>query len=248
MVIDLEMDMARARPEGPMDADIALDQWEHFPASRIAHHGQACCELARDWMLGMDFSQLNGGNTLTGPRWLRQKFKWGPSRWPMHWCEAVREKTLDCGALAALSHELFLARGVRSFPVQFVLEFNDVSAQHWQATWSRQNTCSHWIGDGLIYHEGCAVAVGEKNAIKVWDATATWWVNPKQFGGYAGVLAVRIFAEAQAAPFTWGAHSLPANTWHKLERARNDFAKPERRQRKRARARKKATTVASVAA
>ncbi len=208
------------------DLDAGIQNWQNFPASSISHHGGACCEVARDWMIGMDFSQLNGGNPLTGPRWLRQKFKWGPSKWPMHWCEAVREKTLDCGALAALSHQLFLARGVRSFAAQFILEFNDASKRHWQETWAAEKTCTHWISEGLIYHEGCAVAVGE-NEIKLWDATATWWVNPRQFGGYAGLLAVRVFKANAPREFSWGAHSVPANTWHKVARATNEFATPK---------------------
>jgi hypothetical protein len=195
--------------------------------------------VAREWIIGMDFSQLNGANPLTGPRWLRSKFKWGPSKWPMHWCEAVQEKTLDCGALAALSHQLFLARGVRSFPAQLILEFNDASTHHWQETWSKENTCAQWISEGLIYHEGCAVALRD-NEIKLWDSTATWWVNPKQFGGYAGLLALRVFdPSGTAVDFTWGAHSIPANTWAKIERGTADFTppKPVRKPRAKRRAR-----------
>ena len=30
-----------------------------------------------------------GGDKLTGPRWMREHSKWGPSAWPIHWCEAV---------------------------------------------------------------------------------------------------------------------------------------------------------------
>lgn len=219
MVIDLE-------ETALVDLDGGIQNWQQFPASTISHHGTACCEIAREWIIGMDFSQLNGSNPLTGPRWLRQKFKWGPSKWPIHWCEAVREKTLDCGALAALSHQLFLARGVQSFPAQFILEFNDASTRHWQETWSREKSCAHWISEGLIYHEGCAVLVGD-NAIKLWDATATWWINPKQFGGYAGLLAARVFDAGNARDFTWGAHSLPANTWRKIARAGATSAKAE---------------------
>jgi hypothetical protein len=62
--------------------------------------------------------------------------------------------------------------------------------------------------------------------IKVWDSTASWWVNTKQFGGYHGLLAIRIL-DAQAAPDTvyrWGAHSIAPNVWQKIERARGDFA------------------------
>src|SRR6187551_1969381 len=97
MVIDLEGAV------GSSNVDAGIATWENFPASSISHHGQPCCEIAREWITGMDFSQLNAGHPLTGPRWLRKLFKWGPSQWPMHWCEAVKEKTLDCGELGALS-------------------------------------------------------------------------------------------------------------------------------------------------
>jgi hypothetical protein len=146
----------------------------------------------------------------------------------MHWCEAVQENTLDCGALGALSHELYRARGVRSFPAQFILEFNDVSTRHWSETWGAAGSCAPWISEGLIYHEGCAVAVGD-DEIKLWDATATWWINPKQFGGYAGLLAARVFDTAAdpSSTFTWGEHRIPANTWHKIAPAKADFAAPK---------------------
>jgi hypothetical protein len=244
MVIDLEQPLA-----GGVDAGIA--NWQHFPASRISHHGGACCDIAREWITGMDFSQLNGGNPLTGPRWLRKLFTWGPSKWPLHWCDAVRQKTLDCGALAALSHELFLARGVRSFPAQFILEFNDVSAQHWSATWGAAECSGHWMKEGLIYHEGCAVLTPE-NELKLWDATATWWVNPRQFGGYSGLLALRVFDDALAhSTFTWGKHRLLPNEWQKIARATADFvkSKPARKTaaKRKPRARKKAVAIATAA-
>lgn len=222
MVIDLEQTAAVEN----VDAGIA--RWENFPASYISHHGAACCDIAREWITGMDFSQLHAGHPLTGPRWLRKLFKWGPSKWPLHWCEAVREKTLDCGALGALSHQLYLERGVRSFAAQFILEFNDVSTRHWGDTWDAAGCSPHWMNEGLIYHEGCAVAV-EGNEIKLWDATATWWINAKQFGGYAGLLAVRITdpAAEEGAVLTWGEHRILPNKWHKVERARADFATPK---------------------
>ncbi len=245
MVIDLE------ETDG-CDIDAGIAKWQHSPASTISHHGTACCDIAREWIVGMDFSQLNAGNPLTGPRWLRKQFKWGPSKWPIHWCEAVQQEVLDCGALGALSHQLFLERGVRSFPAQFILEFNDVSTRHWSETWGAAGSCTPWIADGLIYHEGCAVAVSNTE-IKLWDATATWWINPKQFGGYAGLLAARIF-DPQAdgsAVYTWGKHQLLPNKWQKIERATGDFGTrpPARKPRakRRPRASKKAVQPAIVA-
>ncbi len=227
-----------------LDVDAAIATWQHCPPSRVSHHGQRCCDIAREWITGMDFSQLSAGNPLTGPRWLRKKFKWGPSKWPIHWCEIVQAETLDCGALAALSHELFGARDVRSFPAQFILEFNDVSLRHWSETWSAAGSAVPWLNEGLIYHEGCAVDVGSPQ-IKLWDATATWWINPKQFGGYAGLLAVRVFA-ATGSAFIWGNHRIPANSWHKVERATADFATPARKRRSKRLSRRKALEPATI--
>jgi hypothetical protein len=208
-----------------VDAGGALMKWQHWPASTISHHGDSCCRIAREWVLSTDYAQLGGESPLTGPRWIRQRYPWGPSRWPIHWCEAVRRKTLDCGALAALSHEVFSARGVRSFPAQFIQQFTEDAARDWCKRWESDEAPANWIKEDLIYHEGCAVVAGGEE-IKVWDASAAWWVNPKQFGGYGGVLAFRIF-DAQAEPGTlyrWGAHTIAPNVWQKVERARGDFA------------------------
>ena len=202
----------------------SIEKWHSFPYSAISHHSERCCVVAREWVLATDFSQLNGGSLLTGPRWLRQRYTWGPSPWPMHWCDAVERKTLDCGALAALAHEVFLARGVRSFPAQFVQQFSEDAARDWQRRWEGEEAPACWIKEDLIYHEGCAV-VTNGDEIKVWDASAGWWVNPKQFGGYGGLLALRIF-DAQASPATsyrWGPHRIVPNVWEKIERARGDF-------------------------
>ncbi|HEX8351407.1 MAG TPA: hypothetical protein VF611_00680 [Pyrinomonadaceae bacterium] len=208
-----------------VDAAGALEKWEHWPASTISHHGEACCEIAREWVFSTDFAQLGGASLLTGPRWVRHRYPWGPSRWPIHWCEAVRQKSLDCGALAALSHEVFRARGLKSFPAQFIQQFTEDATRDWQSRWAEKQTPSEWIREDLIYHEGCAVATAGQE-LKVWDSTAAWWVNTKQFGGYHGVLALRIF-DAQAGPDTvyrWGAHTVVPNVWQKIERARGDFA------------------------
>ena len=206
-------------------ADRALKNWEHWPASTISHHGRPCCRVAREWVLATDYAQLGGESPLSGPRWLRHRYPWGPSRWPIHWCEAVRQKRLDCGALAALAHEVFTARGVRSFPAQFVQQFSEDAARDWQRRWEADEAPAHWISEDLIYHEGCAVVSGGEE-IKVWDSSTGWWVNPRQFGGYGCLLAVRIF-DAQAEPGTayrWGARTVSPNVWLKLKRDRCEFA------------------------
>lgn len=210
-----------------IDINAAIEKWQHFPCSALTHHGQRCCQIAREWVFSMDFSQLNGSNLLTGPRWLRQKYQWGPSSWPLTWCEAVERETLDCGAHASLAHEVFTARGVESYPVQFIQQFSEDATRQWCEKWGCEGVSTHWVKEDLIYHEGCAVRVGKGREIKVWDPSAGWWVNPKQFGGYGGVLAIRIFSgysDKATEPFTWGSNKITPNQWQKIERARGDFA------------------------
>jgi hypothetical protein len=179
------------------------------------HHGQTCCDIAREWVLANDYSQLGDAPLLTGPRWLRQKYPWGPSPWPLHWCEAVEREKLDCGAHAAISNELFAARGVRSWPAQFVQQFTEDATRHWDHKWSEDGISAGWIDGDVIYHEGCAVAV-EGEEIKLWDASAGWWIDPRQAGGYGALLAVRVFAP-EGGRFRWGEREIAANTWARIE-------------------------------
>ena len=201
--------------ESPKTSSV-FEKWQHFPISKFSHHGGSCCEIAREWLLAMDFSHLNGGSVLSGPRWIRQRFNWGPTRWQIHWCEAIEQKSLDCGAQAALANEVFSMRGVGSYPIQLVQQYSKGTTNQWLKRWDDEDTSVHWINEDLIYHEGCAVAVGE-GEIKIWDASAAWWINPQHFAGYGGLRAVRIFAGHNApASVKWGNHRILPNQWQKI--------------------------------
>jgi hypothetical protein len=190
--------------------------WQHFAFSSLSHHGRACCNTARAWLVAMDFAQLNGGDVLGGPRWLGQKYNWGPSPWPMHWCDAVDRKVVDCGVQAAFAHEAFSARGVKTFRAQFIQQYSASATDEWRRKWREEKVSAHWIGDDLIYHEGNAVLVGNRE-VKLWDASAGSWINPRQSGGYGSLVAVRIFCEGDldiGDTLRWGDHSISINEWH----------------------------------
>ncbi len=208
-----------------VDLQSVIEKWQHSPASELAHHGRLCCHLAREWIFSTDYAQLNGEHMLTGPRWIRQKYTWGPSGWPMSWCEAVERKTLDCGALSAITREVFTARGVTSYTAQFIQLYTEDSTRHWRKKWDEEEVSSHWINEDLIYHEGVAVVVRD-NQIRLWDPSAGWWINPSQTGGYGGLLAVRVCAPHLDFPaeLEWGAHRIAANQWQKIERVSENFA------------------------
>ncbi len=201
------------------DAPLPSARWQDFPFSCLSHHGDACCEVAREWIVANDFAQLNGGDPLTGPRWLRQRYEWGPSAWPMHWCDVVERKVIDCGAHAALAHEAFLARGLTAFRAQFIQRYSADATSQWRKKWGDEQVSDHWLTDDLIYHEGNALFVGD-DEVKLWDASAGWWINHRQqTSGYGSLVAVRIFAEGQYGGgdgFRWGVHRIKPNEWHQI--------------------------------
>jgi hypothetical protein len=134
----------------------------------------------------------------------------------MHWCEVVERKIIDCGAHAALAQEAFTARGVTAFRAQFVQRYSEDAESQWRTKWGAEKVSDHWIGDDVIYHEGNALLVGE-DEVKLWDASAGWWINARQSGGgYGSLVAVRIFADGQwggGDGFRWGERRIQPNQW-----------------------------------
>jgi hypothetical protein len=197
--------------------------WHHSPVSYLSDHKQSCCELAREWLRAMDFAQLNGGALLSGPRWLRERYEWGPSAWPVHWCEAVGSKIVDCGVHSALANEIFEARGIVSFRAQFVQLYNPQAIEQWRTIWNQNHVPGHWLGTDSIYHEGNAILIGE-DSVKLWDGSASCWVNPVQTRGYGTLCALRIAKPASwtgPAILQWGGLRVALNEWnHVGEKAR----------------------------
>ena len=62
------------RSEAAPEAPLPSARWQHFPYSCLSHHGGECCEVAREWIVASDFDKLNGGDLLTGIRWLLQRY------------------------------------------------------------------------------------------------------------------------------------------------------------------------------
>jgi hypothetical protein len=212
--------LAERSDERVREAPRASDRWQDFPYSRLSHHGAACCDVAREWVLAMDYAQLNGAPVESGPRWLRQKYKWGPSPWPMHWCDAVKRKTIDCGAHAALALEAFRARGLTAFPAQLVQKYSEGATEQWRGKWAEEEVSCHWLDGEHIYHEATALLLGD-DEVKIWDASAGSWLNPRQpAGGYGSLVAVRIFADAPAPGggdgLGWGERRLKPNLWNQV--------------------------------
>lgn len=196
----------------------SANRWQDFPFSTLSEHSASCCRIAREWTEAMDFAQLNGNKPSSGPRWLRARYKWGPSPWPMHWCEVIKRGIIDCGAHAALSLAMFRARGLTAFPVQLVQKFDRSATAQWRQRWAREDVSCHWLDETHIYHEATALLV-EGSEVKLWDASAGSWIDPRQTaGGYGSVAAIRIFASGDDCDWrlSWGGRELLPNIWNPL--------------------------------
>ena len=102
----------------------------------------------------------------------------------MHWCEAVKRKSIDCGTHAALALEAFRARGLTAFPAQLVQRYSEEATEQWRGKWAEEDVSCHWLDGEHIYHEATALLVGE-DEVKIWDSSAGSWVGQRQDGGYA---------------------------------------------------------------
>ena len=99
--------------------------------------------------------------------------------------------------------------------MQLVQEFSSDAATQWHSAWNSDAAVTDWIRGEFIYHEGCAVVVGDKS-LKLWDSSAGCWIDPKNTSGYGSVRAVRIASKVTSNGLAWGAHSITTNTWIEL--------------------------------
>jgi hypothetical protein len=198
--------------------DDPILQWQNSLPSALSHHGDTCCQLAKQWILSLDRSFLVDKNAKRAPYWIRMQYEWGPNSWPLYWCEMVKKKAIDCGALAAVSREIFQSRGLNALPVQLIEEFASQDALQWQKKWTNEGYLANWILEPYVYHEACALVDADRR-IMVWDPTDNAWNDPHQTQGYGSTQAIRVSAYGSAVvePFIWGEYKIPPNMWFKLQ-------------------------------
>lgn len=195
------------------DHPLPYKLWQAWEPTSISHHARECCEIAREWVASYDVSLLNGASPFTGPRWIVNRFKWGPVCYPIYWCEVLEKDELDCGVHAALAHEVFTGRDVKSFRVQLIQEYTKDAALQWHAVWSEEAAVTDWINENLIYHEACAVLLPSGN-LKIWDPSAGWWIDSRATSGYGSPRAIRLTSSASnSGPFLWQHHRISPDRW-----------------------------------
>jgi len=195
-----------------------LDRWCQLPASDLSDHGSTCCQTAKAWLVAMDRSLHSGDTVDCPPTWIRVRFQWGPSRWPLFWCEAMRSEELDCGAIAAIARHVFGARRVLAITCQLVRRHSPQHVATWRERWIRAGCSADWASGDLTYHEGCAILTSGQLAI--WDPTANAWLDPDARTGDGQLLAFRVGSGGCAAQLHaagWGPFHVPLGCWVGIE-------------------------------
>ena len=174
--------------------------------SELLIHDDSCCAIAASWLLSSDAAHCEGEST--PPRWISSQYRWGPSPWPIHLCDATAAEILDCGALAALSLAAWGRRCKSLVPVQLVQRYDREDCEHWALTWEQASMRCDWIDGSLVYHE--AVGMVRDGALRVWDPTDEIFVPPEEGPGYGSVVGLAVGGDA---PVSFGDLVLPPAEW-----------------------------------
>ena len=194
-----------------------FQQWMEHPTSSIVHHEASCCEEARLWFLAYARSMEIGNVSqfeIRTPIWLQQLFSWGPSSWPISWCELIKSKVIDCGVFAALAREIFEVQGHQVHPAQALLSYNETCTHHWKALWknSKAKGVFPWVGDQIVYHELCVLEMQDGSA-KFYDSTFGGWYRAQPRLGFGALLALK--SECPRL-LRWGDRAIACGEWIEL--------------------------------
>ena len=204
------------------DADVAaaVVTWTGTPPSELADHGRACCRDAREWFRLTDRAAGRVRGAPPEPAWIRARWTWGPSRWPVHWCHVVRSDELDCGALAALASESLRNRGIESRRAQVLRIYPLDNCEQWARMWTEGRASLAWISGSVIYHEVVSIPVDERGSIDLWDPSDGQVTEPPERIGYGTTVAVRLWGGDGSAgtPPWWRGIPLALDEWVRLPR------------------------------
>ncbi len=203
--------MSETSPASPGLGQI-LGQLEPAAPSRLSTHDASCCRVARAWFEAMARSHHDASGS--PPVWVSDRWRWGPVRWPLYWCDAVRRPELDCGALADLAGAAFIAAGQSIWRVQLLERHDPERLAQWRARWAGLPGAPTWIFGQFAYHE--AVAALREPELALWDPVDRQW-REQDTGD--PIAAIRITAPGPkaaggtAGAVTWRGRAVPLGTW-----------------------------------
>ena len=207
---------ANARAVGRGELANVLQSLEGRRASILSSHGGQCCDVAGGWFRSMARAAANEFDPHPWP--VASRWPWGPTRWPLYWCEAVIAKELDCGALAALSAVALSEAGRETLRVQLLQRFSREFTEHWERRWRATPDSQPWIWGDLAYHEVVGLKAGE--SLRLWNPTESCWITASAQPQTGRILAMRVLPNEGAgnAPreIYWEGNGIPLGQWAPL--------------------------------
>ena len=185
--------------------------------SRLARHPSSCCSRARSWFSAMTHSHalLNPGSL---PIWLHDQWEWGPSKWPMYWCEILENEKLDCGVLAELAEVALRETRRKTVRMQLIEEHDWDASRNWQQLWEDAGCYGDWVVGRFAYHE--AVGILSDGSLEAWDPTDNCFSVPSPDRRPGRVAAVRLLPASVAVPaegVNWHGLWLGPNGWQIID-------------------------------
>ncbi len=152
-----------------MHVDEDLARIDMIPTSRIGDHGRSCCLDARCTLLARLRHQPDIGSRLAA---VPSLIAWGPTRWPLVWCELVRDDELvgDCGVHADVASILLHDAGVAHARGRAAIRPEATFAEHWRAAWRAAGASEEWIRTVVSHHEILRIGT------QWWDPTEARWL------------------------------------------------------------------------
>jgi len=148
---------------------------------------------------------------------LAERWLWGPTVWPLPWCQAVQNRELDCGGLAHLAEIALVAAGNQVVRAELIERSAPDRTEHWAVRWSAVPNAPRWIWGDLTYHEAVGVLAGSK--LRVWDPTEHGWRDSGSGNAGSKTLAIRLVpGETSAGPafVEWSGRQLEMGSWAAL--------------------------------
>ncbi len=203
-----------------MDKVILQNTINRFDAKRpshlLTHPSGRCCSRVHSWFKAMAYSY--GIMNLGLPYWLHDQWEWGPSKWPMYWCEILKNKTIDCGVFAELAEVALKETGQKTMRVQSIEEYSSDVCQNWEHLWSSADCCGDWINGIFVYHEMVGLVHED---LKIWDPVDNHFITfSKRANKQQGrMVAIRLIPSDTFPPEKvglWGLQ-LKEGVWHNLK-------------------------------
>jgi len=195
--------------------DGILRSLEGRAPSQISVHEGPCCRAAREWFLATARSAFS----LWGPEpaWIGRRWSWGPTSWPLHWCEVVERRELDCGALAELAALAWSCTGANVWRVQLVEEAGQEWIEEWQTRWQAAATAPEWIWGERFYHEVVGIAAAD-SSLRLWDPSAGGWRAEPLESPTRRILAIRMLrlsgpGFSPQPGLSWRGIEVPVGRW-----------------------------------